>query len=89
MNWSDTVNHFAKGDFTSRNEAVFILICDAVCVSGQDNQIALGFTDEEGVLADRADSRRPDGLVVAADFSQFVFFAVLAGDVFDDADTFH
>lgn len=68
---------------------MLILIGDAVCITGQDDQVALGFTDEEGVLADGADGCRPDGLVVAADFSKLVLLAVLARNEFDDTDAFH
>lgn len=89
MDWSDAIDHFTEGDFTCRNETVFVLICDAVCVAGQNDQVPLRFANEECVIADGADGRRPDGLVVAADFSQLVLLAVLAGNVFDDADALH
>lgn len=89
MNWADAVDHFAQGNLACRDEAVLVLVCDAVRVSGQHDQVALGFADEEGVFANGADCCGPDGLVVAADFLQLIFLAVHTWDIFDDADALH
>lgn len=89
MDRADAVDHLSQAKLAGRDETVPILLCDAIGVSGQNNEVSLGFAHKQGVVADGRHGSAPNGLVMAADFNELVLGPVAAGDVFHDADALH